>query len=78
MLKIYIMRRRMDLALKAAAVGFFLNIALALIIPMIPRTNVDFVDEIITMAKHHRRTMVSSSLLVAVAVYLSIYIAKRI
>ena len=68
----------MDLALKAAAVGFFLNIALAFLISMMPRTNVEFVDEFISMADHHRRTLVSSSLLVAVAVYLSIYIAKRI
>ena len=68
----------MDLALKAAAVGFFLNIALAFLISMMPRTNIEFVDEITTMARHHQRTLVSSSLLVAVAVYLSIYIAKRI
>ena len=69
---------RMNLALKAAAVGFFLNIALAFLISMAPRTNVEFVDEFITMGKHHRKMLVSSSLLVAAAVYLSIYISRRI
>ena len=69
---------RMNLALKAAAVGFFLNIALAFIVSIMPRTNVEFVDEFITMGKHHRKMLVSSSLLVAAAVYVSIFISKRI
>jgi len=68
---------KMDFPLKAAFVGIVLNVVLSHVGDMMPRTGVTVVDELSNMARHHKRTLFSSSLVVALSVYLAVVLAKK-
>ena len=67
----------MNLPLKAAIVGIFLNIILAFTVSYLPKLNIPIYSDTISMMEHHRTTIVTSSIIVAVAVFLSTFIAKN-
>ena len=69
---------RMNFALKAALVGIALNVIVSLVLTMLPRTPVAFLNEFIDMDHHHKRNLASSSIFVALGVGVSVLIAKRI
>ena len=68
---------RMNFAAKAALVGLVLNVVLSQLLPMIGNTGLGVVDDMVKMFDHHRKTLVSSSLVVALAVYLSVVVARK-
>ena len=68
----------MNFALKAALVGIALNVVVSFLLTMLPLTPVEFLNEFIDMAHHHKKNLASSSLFVALGVGVSVLIAKRI
>ena len=68
-----------NLALIAAIIGAVLNVLLSYIVPMIlPTTQGNgILNEIASMLEHHRNTLISSSLIVFIVVYLSVIIASH-
>ena len=69
----------MNLPLKAAIVGIVLNIVLSYTVSYLPKPKLDIpiYSDTISMMEHHRRTIVTSSIIVAMAVFLSTFIAKK-
>jgi hypothetical protein len=66
--------RDMRLSLASACVGIVLNIVLSYLVPNLPHDSSDnsYYVEVIEMFKHHNRKMLTSSLIVAVAVAASV------
>ena len=67
----------MNLPLKAAIVGIVLNVILSYTVSYLPKLNVPIYSDAVSMMEHHRQTIVTSSIIVAVAVFLSTFIAKN-
>ena len=65
------------LPLKAAIVGIVLNVVLSYTVSYLPKLDVPVYSDTISMMEHHRQTIVTSSIIVAIAVYLSTFIAKN-
>jgi Ca2+/Na+ antiporter len=78
----------MNIAIKAALVGVVLNILLPLIFtslatpqeikPQHGAANLSYKGQFIHMMVHHNQVMVTSSVIIALIVYLSVIIAKSI
>ena len=67
----------MNLPLKAAIVGIVLNVVLSYTVSYLPKLDVPIYSDTVSMMEHHRETIITSSLIVAVAVFLSTFIAKN-
>ena len=67
----------MNLPLKAAIVGIVLNVVLSYTVSYLPQLDIPVYSDTVSMMEHHRETIITSSLIVAVAVYLSTFIAKN-
>ena len=65
------------LPLKAAIVGIVINVILSYTVSYLPKWDIPIYSDTISMMEHHRRTIVTSSIIVAIAVYLSTFIAKN-
>lgn len=75
------------LAYTAAIVGILLNIILSFVVPKViqgtehdhahDRSQCNFLCEISDMFSHHQRTLLSSSAIVATAVFLSVIISEK-
>tara|TARA_B100001029_G_C14939879_1_gene382596 strand:+ start:328 stop:543 length:216 start_codon:yes stop_codon:yes gene_type:complete len=61
--------------LKLAIVSMILNVLLSHIVPLIlPKTNNKYLNEFRHMFVHHKETLITSSVIVAIAVVLSVLI----
>ena len=69
---------RMNFALKAALAGVVLNILLSMVVPALPTFGIGLLDEVAGMFAMHGETLLSSSVVVGLSVYLSVLLAKRI
>jgi len=67
----------MNLPLKAAIVGIAINVILSYTVSYLPKFNIPIYSDTISMMEHHRETIITSSIIVAVAVFLSTFIAKN-
>jgi len=67
----------MNLPLKAAIVGIVINVILSYTVSYLPKWNIPIYSDTISMMEHHRETIITSSIIVAVAVFLSTFIAKN-
>ena len=64
-------------ALKAALIGMLLNVVLSYTVTMLPGSDNQFLGEVIDMFGHHKRNLLSSSIIVAVAVFASVEATQR-
>ena len=67
----------MNLPLKAAIVGIVINVILSYTVSYLPKLNIPIYSDTISMMEHHRETIITSSIIVAIAVFLSTFIAKN-
>ena len=58
----------MNLPLKAAIVGIVINVVLSYTVSYLPKLDVPVYSDTISMMEHHRETIVTSSIIVGVAV----------
>ena len=79
------MRSTLVLCIKAAVVGVLLNVLLSFTAPLLPNATVSaeekegaerFYLEVLNMFVNHKANIYSSSLIVAVAVFVSVGVAK--
>ena len=67
------------LAKKAAVIGILVNLILSVLVPMVfgsPKNK--YLGEISGMFKHHNETRLTSSLIVAAAVFISVVAAQHL
>jgi hypothetical protein len=61
-----------------AVIAALVNLVLSIIVPCALKNNQDFLPEVRKMLENHRATLITSSVLVAVIVYIALSVADEV
>ena len=61
-----------------AVIAALVNLVLSILVPCALKNNQNFLPEVRKMLEHHRATLISSSILVAVIVFIALTVADEV